>query len=490
MSAALRPIWHGDTEGCDVKRVCGLLVLLLLGACGREAAPSVSRAARAQLDRFLEVFNRGDADALRAYARAYATADYDSRTYVDQALLLHKQFGGFDLLEVEQVRSNWLTGWVRARDSDAVMEIRFDVDVFPPHRMTFVDFASGDTPRRYFPVHGGEAEAVRALRQELRRRAAAGKFSGVALLARGDRILVREAHGLADRARNVANTVDTRFRTASLGQVFTAVAVLRLVQDRRLGLEDPIGKIVPELSNQPIATATISQLLAHTSGAGDFVGPKYIKHRHEIRSHDDFVKFFGGDSLNFMPGERFGYSNLGYIWLGTAIERASGRPYHEYVRSALLERAAMKHTDYAPPDASMEGRALGYQRPPGTRDWNPTVEEPGYRGGAGGAFSTVDDVARFLTAVRGHRLLDEKHARLLTEPRVELGPHRSLGLGVYLETYPWSERAVGIAGGEPGASAEAWFLPESGYSLVVLSNFDPNSAAQVAEFARGRLPLD
>jgi D-alanyl-D-alanine carboxypeptidase len=475
-------------------RLAGLLMLGLLSACARETTAEASAAGpspvRVQLDRFLEVFNSGDAARLREFARTHASRDYDSRAYVDLALQLHKQFGGFDLLEAEEVRPSWIKGWVRARDSDAVMELKFDVDPFPPHEMTFVDFGWGDPPRKYLPVHVTEAEAVRALRDEARRRTEAGKFSGAVLLARGDQVLLREAYGLADREKNIANTIDTRFRTASVSKMFTAVAVLRLVQEGKLGLEDRIGKIVPELAEQPVSSATVSQLLSHTSGAGDFFGPTFIKHRNEIRTHDDFVKFFARESLHFRPGEKYGYSNLGYIWLGTAIERVSGQPYHEYVRKTVLEPAGMKYTDYPEVGFSMDGRALGYERPAGTREWKSAMEHLRYRGdGAGGAFSTVDDLARFVAALHGHRLLDEKHVQLLTESRVEAWTHRGVGYGVFIETNPWLGLGLGMSGGEPGTSSETWFMPSTGYTLVVLSNFDPNSAAQVAEFARGRLPL-
>lgn len=476
-----------------MKRLSVLLLLGLLGACGRNTAPEAAAGpspVRMQLDRFLEAFNSGDAETLRAYAQAY-TAGYDSRAYVDLALRLHKQSGGFDLLEVEEVRPNWIKGWVRARDSDAVMELKFDVDMFPPHRMTFVDFGWGDPPRKYRPLHVSEVRAVDALRDEAQRRADAGKFSGAVLLARANKILLREAYGLADRENRIANTVETRFRTASVSKMFTAVAILRLVQDGRLDLEDRIGRLIPELASQPVSTATLSQLLSHTSGAGDFYGPTFIKHRNEIRTHDDFVRFFASEPLQFRPGGKFSYSNLGYIWLGVAIERVSGLTYHEYVRKAVLEPAGMTSTDYPDVGFSMQGRALGYERPPGTREWISAMHHLEYRGdGAGGAFSTVDDLARFIRALREHRLLDEKRTRLLTDARVEAWPHRRVGYGVFIESQPWLGESIGMTGGEPGTSAEAWFMPESGYTLVVLSNFDPDSAAQLAEFARGRLPLE
>ncbi|HEU5137165.1 MAG TPA: serine hydrolase domain-containing protein [Steroidobacteraceae bacterium] len=475
-------------------RVITMLLLLATGpsACARTepepaAGPSV---AREQLKALLAAFNSGDRPTLEQYAKASLSPNYKNSPTIDEALGMHKHSGGFDVLELTDVAPNVVKGWVRGRDSEALMEVVIEVEEKAPHRVEFFNLAWGNPPQKYYPDHLTEAAAVETLRAEVAKRTAADKFSGAVLLSRGDAVLLREAYGLADRNQKIPNTVDTRFRTASMGKMFTAVAVLRLVQEGKLKLSDPIGKIVQALAGKPAANVTIRQLLTHTAGTGDFYGPRLEENRSKLLVHDDFIKIFGDDALLFKPGEKYGYSNMGYILLGAAIEHASGKSYYDYIQETVFTPAGMTHSDLAPVEVSMTGRASGYYRPPGTHEWLPAIEPLAYRGdGAGGAWSTVDDMAKFFSALRANRLLSEKYTQLMFAPREKLWPGNEFGHGIFIESYPWSGRSLGHSGGEQGSNAEGWFMPDSGYVLVVMSNFDPAAATNVAGFIRARLPL-
>lgn len=443
----------------------------------------------AQVNQLLAAVNAGDRAALEAYAKDNLSADYQDARTMARGLELHKQFGGLDLLEVRETLPHQVKGWVQARDSDAVLELALDFDMTPRHRITFLDIGWGEVPDKFRVTRLSEAAAVDAWRADTARRAAADKFSGAILLVRGDEVLAREAYGFADRDGKVANTVDTRFRTASTSKMFTAAAVMRLIQDGKLELGDAISTVVPALADKPVATATIAQLLSHTSGAGEFLGPRYDAHKKELQVHDDYIRVFGGDALLFDPGAKFAYSNLGYMYLGAAIEHASGKSFYEYLDKMVFQPAGMTHTDTPPPDLDMTGRAAGYIKPPGTREWTSAAQYLDYRAdGAGGAWSTVDDMRRFLVALRSHRILDEKHTRLMFSQKTEAWKGHAYGYGVWLDSYPGAARAIGGIGGEMGSNSEAWILPDSGYEVVVLSNFDPGAAIAVSEFIRARLP--
>jgi len=475
-------------------RVVPLMLLLTAGpsACARAQpeAPAGPSPAREQMKSLLEAFNAGDRATLEQYAKTGLSPNYKDSPSVDQALEMHKHTGGFDVLELTDVAPNVVKGWVRGRDSEALMEIVVEVEAKAPHRVEFFHLGWGQPPQKYFPARLTEAAVMEAVRAEMAKRTAAEKFSGAILLARGDAILLREAYGFADREKRIPNTVDTRFRTASMGKMFTAVAVLRLVEDGKLKLDDPIGQVVPALAGRPAARATIQQLLTHTAGTGDFYGPRLEENRNKLLTHDDFIRVFGGDALLFKPGEKYGYSNLGYILLGAAIERASGKAYYDYIHEAVFVPAGMTRSDLPPMDVAMEGRASGYYRPPGTLEWILATTSLAYRGdGAGGAWSTVEDMAQFLGALHANRLLNEKYTRLMLTPKGTIWPGKQYGLGVDIESYPGTAPKVGHSGGEQGSNSEAWFMPDSGYVLVVMSNFDPSVATQVAGFIGGRLPL-
>jgi D-alanyl-D-alanine carboxypeptidase len=466
-----------------------VVMLSIPGLAADVAKPADSPAAK-QVRQLLDALNSGDRATLEAYRQANFSPQWKQAPGVDDGLYLHKKFGGFDLLESSEVQPNQLKAWLRAKDSDTVQELAMDVEPQAPHRITFLHIDWGNTPQKYLPARLTESAAVEAWRADTARRAAADKFSGAILLARGDTVLLREAYGLADRDNKVSNTVDTIFRTASTSKMFTGAAVMRLVQDGKLKLDDPIAKIVPALAGKPIGPATIHQLLSHSSGAGDFYGPLLDEHKKQLQDHDDFVSIFGGAALQFEPGEKADYSNLGYIWLGAAIEHASGKSFYDYLDEVVFKPAGMVRTDTPPADVDMRGRAHGYMRPPGTREWVSAAQYLDYRpDGAGGAWSTIDDMQRFLSALRRNRILDEKYTRLMLSPKAEQWKGRDYGYGVWIESYARTARVIGHPGGEMGSNSEAWFMPDTGYQIIVLSNFDPGAAVVVAEFIRARLPI-
>src|SRR5579862_6044741 len=114
--------------------------------------------------------------------------------------------------------------------------------------------------------------------------AAHEQFYGAVLVARNEQQIFLGAYGCADRERGIADTVDTKFRLGSVGKVFTAVAVLQLVQSGRIKLEDPVGLYLKQYPNKDLASkVTIGELLTHTGGAGDIFGPEFDAHRLQLR---------------------------------------------------------------------------------------------------------------------------------------------------------------------------------------------------------------
>jgi D-alanyl-D-alanine carboxypeptidase len=167
-----------------------------------------------------------------------------------------------------------------------------------------------------------EADVLKALSAHARKLAGEGELYGAVLIARDDRVLFRHAYGLADRTRGIPNTVGTRFRIGSMNKMFTAVAILQLVEAGKVKLTAPLGTYLRDYPNREVATkVTIHQLLTHTGGTGDIFGPAFDAHRKELRSLADYVKLYGKRGLEFAPGSRWAYSNYGFILLGVVIER-------------------------------------------------------------------------------------------------------------------------------------------------------------------------
>ena len=450
----------------------------------RDAQP-----ARAQFRSLLAAFNANDGEVLTRHLEEHVSAQWQARPSADEALMLLKQTGGFELLELEDRGPTGLEGWVRARDSDALMAVSFFVESEPPHRISMYRFSWGTPPKQYFPARLSEPVAVRAIRAEAASRGAADKFSGALLVARGPKVLVRGAYGMADRQTKRQNREDTRFRIASVTKMFTAVAVLRLAQEGKVSLDKPIDRYLPALAGKPLGRATIHQLLTHTSGAGDIFGPDYTLHHSELRTLADYVQRYAGNDPVAPPGRQYQYSNYGYLLLGRLVELVSRRSYYDYVSDVVLTPANMFHTGFEPEGSGVE-RAEIYQRPPGSRLWIDARYVLDYRGtSAGHAYSTLDDLHRFVLALRNGHLLDARHTRLMLESKYEIWKGNDYGYGAMIQGYDWTGRWIGHAGGYPGMDAQLWFSPDTGYIVIALSNIDPPAAQQMSDYATARLPL-
>ena len=332
-----------------------------------------------------------------------------------------------------------------------------------------------------------EADLIAAVRAELDRRVQSDTFSGAVLIAKQGKPVLSAAYGLADRERKVANTVDTRFRLGSMNKMFTAVAILSLVEAGKVALDDPLGKHLPDYPEPDVRSkVTLRHLLNHTGGTGDIFGPLFAEKRLSLKTHSDYVALYGTRKLLFEPGAEWRYSNYGFVLLGAVIERVSGRSYYDYVRDRIYVPAGMTKTGSEPEDAQVADRSIGYAKRGGPT-WESNVNTLPYRGmAAGGGYSTTGDLLRFATALTSNRLLKAEHTALVTATKVAT-PMGGYGLG-FMERDFNGLLAIGHGGGAPGMNGELLIFP-SGYVVVVLANMDPPAATEVARFIASRLPV-
>ena len=261
-------------------------------------------------------------------------------------------------------------------------------------------------------------------------------FSGVLMLNRGGKVVYQRAVGQAEREFGAANRIDTRFNVASIGKMFTATAVLRLVEQRRIDLDAPIAQ-------KP------SQAFVETR---------------------DFLPLFVDQPLEFTPGERMGYSNGGYVILGLIIEALTGETYAEHIGRTIFEPLGMNGSGYWPLDLVVPNRADGYTRDeavPGA--WRNNLFVNQFRGNpAGGAYSTVEDLSTFIAALGDGRLLSPQMYTIATTSLFDLGRAR-YGLGFMEETVN-GHRMVGHSGGHFGIAGEVWRYQDLDVTVAMLSN--------------------
>jgi len=336
-----------------------------------------------------------------------------------------------------------------------------------------------------------EAEAMAALETFVREEATADRFSGAVLVAKDGEVLFTKAYGLADREREIPNTVQTRFRIGSMNKMFTAVAILQLVEAGEVELTAPLGTYLTDYPNRGVATeVTIHHLLTHTGGTGDIFGPEFEAHREELRTLDDYVELYGERGTEFESGSRWVYSNYGFILLGAVIEAVTGQSYYDYVHEHIYEPAGMTGTGSVPEDQAVPDRAIGYMDPSGGTEWHPNTDTLPYRGtSAGGGYSTVEDFALFADALLNHELLSRESTELLTTGKEEIGPGISYAYGFEDHRDTEGNGWVGHGGGAPGMNGDLRIYIRSGYVVVALANLDPPVAQRVADYLDARLPL-
>jgi D-alanyl-D-alanine carboxypeptidase len=337
----------------------------------------------------------------------------------------------------------------------------------------------------------GETPFVAALRSRLAASTASEVFSGAVIVTRDGQTVFESACGLADRGRRLPNTLSTQFRVGSMNKMLTAVAVLQLVQAGKVDLGTSFGTYISDYPNAQMASkATIHHLLTHTGGTGDIFGPQFTANRLDLRDPEDYLKLYGSRSLLFEPGSQFAYSNYGFMLLGAVIERVTGMSYDDYIATNVLAPAGMTSTGALPEHSDVPGRAVGYMRQGGALMSNaPTLP---YRGTpAGGWYSTVRDFERFATALREHRLLDARHTTLLISGKVQMGQSAFVKYAYgFMDRVQAGRRLVGHGGSAPGMNGELTFEPGGGYTIVVLSNFDPFAATQIEAFIINNLPTN
>lgn len=246
-----------------------------------------------------------------------------------------------------------------------------------------------------------EADVAKEIDSYLNSLVAENKLSGAVLVAKDGVTIASKAAGIANKATGAPITLDTKFNLGSMNKMFTAVAIAQLAQAKRLSFDDLISKHLPDYPNKEVADkVTIHHLLTHTSGMGLYWNEKFMAQREKLLTVAAHLPLFASDPLSFAPGEKFQYSNSGYMVLGAIIEKVSGQDYYSYVQEHVYKPAGMTDTGFYEPGKEIANLAIGYSKmgPDGkqleeARDNTNTREVRG--GPAGGGYSTVGDLVSF-----------------------------------------------------------------------------------------------
>ena len=307
-------------------------------------------------------------------------------------------------------------------------------------------------------------------------------FTGAVRVDAAGGVVFEAAFGLADRAHGLPNTVDTRFGTASASKAFTALVVLSLVSDGVLDLDEPVRGRLPDLP-QLDADVTVRRLLSHTSGVGEYLdddadADTYVLpgSMHGYLSPEDFVPLLDLP-MRARPGNRFEYSNAGFVLLGLVAQRASGVRYQDLVRERVLRPAGLRHTDFLRTDELPASAAFGYLYPDRPRS---NIFHLPIEGSAdGGIHTTVGDLRAFWLAFESGAIVPGDLVELMTTPAPGHDPEDPYGLGIWLPAPGVWE----IEGADAGVSMMSEHVPAADLTWTVLSN-ETDNAWPVTRFLR------
>ena len=313
-------------------------------------------------------------------------------------------------------------------------------------------------------------------------RSRAGDFSGVALVARRNKVLYQHAFGLANREWNVPNDLDTKFEIGSMTKQFTATLILQMVNEGKIRLEGHLSDYLPYYRQDTGHQITISELLSHTSGVPSFTSLPGFLDGPESRTHygvQEFAKKYCSGNLEFVPGTKFDYSNSGYFLLGAVLEQVSGESYEILLQQRIFGPLGMKNSGYTHTERLIPHRAVGYERT-SSGFQNARFYDMSIPFSAGALYSTAEDLFLWDQVLYTEQLLPAKLRDLMFKPNLE---DYGYGWGILIPASgsPYAGESIPMHGGAIfGFQSVIQRLIQHRELIVLLDNNDDPKLLEIA----------
>lgn len=305
-----------------------------------------------------------------------------------------------------------------------------------------------------------------------------GRLAAVSIaIWRGDRTTFAKAYGDADTKAHTAATADTVFRIGSVTKQFTAAAIMQLVEQGKIGLDDPLTKYLPDYPMQG-KTVSIRRLLTHTSGIYNYTDEAFMKSAAKDLSLAELIALFSGKPFDFEPGARWSYSNSNYVLLGAIIEKVTGMSYAAYLKQNVFPRARLASTTYC--DNADPRVAHGYSLASGAlADSEPISMTTPYAAGA--LCSTARDLVAWTRALHaGEVVSDASYQQMITPVTLTDGTTHPYGFALAMGDAQGHKR-IGHNGGINGFASVLTYYPDDDLVIAVLVNTESGAAESVEE---------
>ena len=308
------------------------------------------------------------------------------------------------------------------------------------------------------------------------------EFSGVVQIVENGRVMLNEAKGFAKRFDEIPNKIDTSFGIASGTKGFTALAILKLIDDGKLSLSDDVFKLLPYNFPNIKEKITVNQILSHTSGIYDYYDEEAIEDFGELFKAVPINKIFGPSDMlpllttgdcYFTPGEKFKYCNSGFVILGILIEVISGMKYSEYLNQKIIKPLNLQNTGCYLTNQLPINSSHGYMQKEDGYWISNIFEIPLACTADGGIYTTADDIAKMWNGFLEGNLISVELKKLALSPQAHIYDDRYYGLGFYIQQNKnGSIKKVYLEGGDPGVGFLSYYYIKEKRIITIISNSD------------------
>jgi CubicO group peptidase (beta-lactamase class C family) len=314
---------------------------------------------------------------------------------------------------------------------------------------------------------------MKELIDRIERAASEFDFSGVISVFRDSSTLFSKAYGYREVKNKLPNTTGTLFGIASGTKIFTALGIGVLIDQDLISLDTTVGEIDPAYTGFIEEWANIRHLLTHTSGIFDYYDEEIVQDFdnfyvdipwYQLETPSDYYPLFENQERKFAPGERFSYSNGGYVFLGMLIEKLTGTFYRDFIHEHVLGPASMHRSGFYALNDLPENTANGYLEDRRTTN---IFNLPLRGGGDGGMFTTTDDLRAFWESLFSHRILSPELTRTYLQTHWKFNETNGCGCGVFKRL---GNSMLSIVGGDAGVGFDSRYLVREKLTVNILSN--------------------
>ncbi len=296
-------------------------------------------------------------------------------------------------------------------------------------------------------------------------------------VVRDGKLMKAAGYGFSNLETHTSAKPETVYEIGSITKQFTAEAVMLLVEEGKLNLDDTLGQ---RLEGIPAAwrPITLRQLLTHTSGLKDWEADNLLSFHREY-TPAEFIAVMSPYPLDFTPGESWAYTNTAYPLLGLVLAQASGKPYDILIDERIFKPLGMNATHFNRPDDIVPNHAGGYVEQGGRlhkgEPLRPRIVEPN-----GGIFSTVLDLAKWEQVLYTERLLKKASlVQMQTPMHLRNGKSTPSGLGIFIDEYHGHSLLAHNGSTMGGFSSVFYYYPDDRLTVIVLCNIDRGDAVNI-----------